>query len=122
MLFIPRMFFVSAVIFVLIGMIWGVHMSMTTVHTLAPAHGHLNLIGFVAMAVFGTYYALVPRAASGRLAIAHFALAVLTVVVLVPGIVFAINGDGEAMAKIGSVLAILTMVLFLVTILRHRAV
>ncbi|POF28886.1 hypothetical protein [Roseibium marinum] len=122
MQFIPRLFFASAVIFVLIGMMWGIHMSMTTDHVLAPAHGHLNLIGFVAMAVFGTYYALVPQAAAGRLAIVHFALAVLTVVVLVPGIVLAINGDGEALAKIGSVLAVLTMLLFLITVLRHKAV
>ncbi|PVB63321.1 hypothetical protein [Labrenzia sp. 011] len=121
MSFIPRMFFVSAVIFALIGMLWGIHMSMTADHVLAPAHGHLNLIGFVAMAVFGTYYALVPKAASGRLAIVHFVLALLTVLVLVPGIVLAINEDGEALAKIGSVLAVLTMLLFLTTVLRHRA-
>lgn len=117
---IPRLFFATAVIFVLIGMGWGIHMSATTDFTLAPAHGHLNLIGFVAMAVFGTYYALVPKAASGRLAIVHYALAVLTVAVMVPGIAMAINQSGEALAKAGSVLAVLTMLLFLFVIVRFR--
>jgi cbb3-type cytochrome oxidase subunit 1 len=102
-------------------MAWGIHMSATTDHTLAPAHGHLNLIGFVMMAVFGAYYALAPKAADTRLALIHYGLSVLTVIVLVPGIVFAINAQGEIMAKAGSVLAVLTMLVFLATVLRNRA-
>lgn len=118
---IPRLYFATAAIFALIGMGWGIHMSATTDHTLGPAHGHLNLIGFVIMSIFGIYYALAPKAGASRLALVHYALTVITVIILVPGIAFAINGEGEMMAKAGSVLAVLTMLLFLVTILRHRA-
>ena len=77
-------FYMAAAIFALIGMIWGIQMSATHDHTLSPAHGHLNLLGFVAMAVFGTFYALSPDAARSRLATIHFVLAVLSVLVLVP--------------------------------------
>lgn len=118
---IPRLYFATAALFALIGMAWGIHMSATTDHTFAPAHGHLNLIGFVMMAVFGAYYALAPKAAASRLALIHYGLSVLTVIVLVPGIVFAINAEGEIMAKAGSVLAVLTMLVFLATVLRNRA-
>ena len=105
-------FFLFAVLFALAGMAWGIQMSATHDHTLSPAHGHLNLLGFVAMAVYGTYYALTPVAGSSRLARVHLGLAVVSVVVLVPGIAMAISGTGETLAKVGSVLSILTMGLF----------
>ena len=92
---IPTNFFLSASVFALVGMIWGIQMSATQDHTLSPAHWHMNLLGFVAMAVFGTYYALSPDAARSRLAVMHFGLAILSVVVLVPGIVMAITDRGK---------------------------
>ena len=106
------LFFLFAVLFALTGMAWGIQMSATHDHTLSPAHGHLNLLGFVAMAVFGTFYALSPEAGRSRLAKLHLGLAVLSVVVLVPGIVMAISGSGETLAKIGSVLTLLSMAMF----------
>ncbi len=118
---IPTLFFAAAGLFALAGMAWGIQMSASHDHSLSPAHGHLNLIGFVAMSVFGSYYALTPAAAASRLAAAHFAIAVLAVLVITPGIVLAITGRTEALAKVGSVLAILTMALFVVTVLRHGA-
>lgn len=112
-------FFATGAFFALGGMIWGIQMSATQDHTLSPAHGHLNLIGFVAMSVFGTYYALTPRAAAARLALVHYALTVATVLVLTPGIVLAITEQGEVMAKLGSVLAVLSMALFTYVVLRN---
>lgn len=117
---IASLFFILAAVSALLGMGWGIQMSATHNHTLSPAHGHLNLLGFVAMAVFGTYYALSPDASKSRLAIVHFAVAVLSVTVLVPGIVLAISGQGEAIAKVGSILALLSMVIFTIVVVRHR--
>lgn len=113
-------FYLAAGIFALCGMVWGIQMSATGDHSLSPAHGHLNLIGFVAMAVFGTYYALVPSAAASKLGSAHFGLAIVSVFVLIPGIARAISEQGEALAKIGSILAVLSMLLFVVVMIRHR--
>ena len=112
------MFFATAAIFALCGMVWGIQMSASQDHTLSPAHGHLNLIGFVVMSVFGTYYALTPSANESRLAVIHYGLTVAAVLVLVPGIVMAITGQGETLAKIGSVIAVLTMALFVFTVIR----
>ncbi len=115
----PKLFFTAAALFALCGMIWGIQMSATHDHTLSPAHGHLNLIGFVMMAVFGIYYALTPRAARSRTAGIHFGLSLVTVLVLTPGIALAITGQTEIFAQIGSVLAVLTMALFAFTILKY---
>ena len=116
---LPTWFFASAAIFALMGMIWGIQMSASHDHTLSPAHGHLNLIGFVAMSIFGTYYALTPSAAASRLAKIHFGLTVATVFVLTPGIVMAITERGETLAQIGSILAVLSMTLFAFIVLRQ---
>lgn len=112
-------FFITGAIFALLGMVWGIQMSATHDHTLSPAHGHLNLIGFVAMAVFGTFYALSPTAAASRLAGIHYLLTVASVLVLIPGIALAISGSGETLAKIGSVLALASMTLFTFVVYRH---
>lgn len=112
-------FFITGAIFALLGMVWGIQMSATHDHTLSPAHGHLNLIGFVAMAVFGTFYALSPTAAASRLAGIHYLLTVASVLVLIPGIALAISGSGETLAKIGSVLALASMALFIFVVYRH---
>jgi hypothetical protein len=70
------------------------------------------------MSVFGAYYALAPGAAAGRLALIHLALHSTAVLVLVPGIVLAITETGEGAAKIGSVLAVLSGLVFLVQVAR----
>lgn len=116
----PTLFFLTAALFGLIGMLWGIQMSASQDHSLSPAHGHLNLLGFVMMSVFGTYYALVPAAAASRLGWVHYGASVVSVAVLVPGIVLAITEQGDTLAKLGSVLAVLTMALFVVVILRYR--
>lgn len=115
----PKMFFVAAAVFALCGMVWGIQMSATHDHTLSPAHGHLNLIGFVMMSVFGTYYALTPRAGCSRTAQLHFGLTTATVLVLTPGIALAISGQTEVLAQIGSVLAVLSMALFVYAVLKY---
>ena len=116
---ISQAFFLAGAVFALCGMVWGIQMSATGDHLLSPAHGHLNLIGFVAMSVFGAWYALTPAAARSGLAKAHFALSVVSVVVLVPGIAMAITGRGEALAKGGSVLAVLALAMFAWVVLRY---
>ncbi len=60
-------FFALAPVYVLIGMGFGIYMGASNNFTLAPAHAHLNLIGWVTMALYGTFYALA-REASKKLA------------------------------------------------------
>ena len=116
---IASRFFATGAIFALCGMVWGIVMSATQDHTLSPAHGHLNLIGFVAMSVFGAYYALNPAAGATRLAAVHYGLTTLAVATIVPGIVLAITDRGETLAQAGSVAALLSMALFALTVIRH---
>ncbi len=115
---IARYFMGLAVLWVIIGMIWGIQMSATHNHTLSPAHAHLNLVGWVGFAIFAFYYHLVPGAGDGMLAMLHLGVAVAGVVLMVPGIAMAVTEQGETLAKIGAILTLLSMLIFAVVILR----
>ncbi|KPA99862.1 hypothetical protein [Ahrensia marina] len=115
---ISTWFFATATVFALCGMIWGIQMSASHDYTFAPAHGHLNLIGFVAMSIFGTYYALTPEAAMSKVAMVHYWLVTITILMLIPGIFLAISEQKETLAIIGSILAVISMALFLFMVLR----
>lgn len=105
-------FMMVAVVSALCGMIWGIQMSASHDHTLSPAHGHLNLLGWVSCSIFAFYYHLVPQATQGVPARLHFALATGSLVILAPGISMAIRDQGETLAQAGSMLALVSMVLF----------
>lgn len=113
-------FVATAALYVTIGMVWGIVMSASGDHTLAPAHAHLNLLGWVTMALFGIYYHLVPTSGEYMLAKIHYGVATLGVLIIVPGIVMALQHSGETLAKIGSVLTVLSMLIFLFTVIRDR--
>jgi len=118
---LPYWFVGIATIFVLVGMAWGIQMSITQDHLLAPAHAHNNLIGFVVMTVYGFYYRLVPAAADKPLAVVHFWVSLAAALVFAPGIALAISGKGDILAQIGSILVVLSMLIFSWTVWTNRA-
>ena len=78
-------FFAVAPLYVLIGMGTGIFMGATDNFTLAPAHAHLNLIGWVTMALYGTFYGLA-REAPKKLAWATFWLNNVGVALMFPSL------------------------------------
>jgi len=101
-------------------MAWGIEMSVRGDHTLAPAHAHLNLVGWATMALFGLYYHVVPKAAASLLARIHYIVTLAGVAAMVPGIVMAIQESGETFAKVGSILTITSMLIFVYTVITTR--
>ena len=112
-------FFVAAVLCVTTGMFWGSQMAISGDHLMAPAHAHLNLVGWTTMGLFGLYYTVTPQAADTMLAKVHLGFAILGVLCLVPGIAMAVSSGGEALAAIGSILTVISMLIFLVTVARN---
>lgn len=115
---IARWFMLLALASVLAGMVWGIQMSASKDHLLSPAHGHLNLLGWVSCSIFAFYYHLLPGASAGVLPRLHLAGTVLTLVLLIPGIPLAILERTEALAQAGSLVALLTMAVFAGVVLR----
>ncbi len=112
-------FFLAAVLCVCVGMAWGIQMAVSEDHLLAPAHAHLNLVGWATLALFAIYYRLTPAACGTRLARIHAVIAILGVAVMVPGIAIAVTGGSPGPAAAGSLLVAASMAIFLLTVLRH---
>ncbi|KQW28775.1 hypothetical protein ASE36_09785 [Rhizobium sp. Root274] len=103
---------VSAAVYALAGMAFGIVMAASHDHSLMTAHAHLNLLGWVSMAIYGLYYHAVPGAADTRLAKIHVGVATLGLWIMIPGIAMAVLGMTEGPAIVGSILTILGMLLF----------
>ena len=61
-----------ATLYILAGVTLGLFMAASHNHTMFPVHAHLNLLGWVAMMLFGLFYHVFPAAAETRMAKAHF--------------------------------------------------
>jgi hypothetical protein len=116
-------FFAIGVVYVLIGMFWGMHMGEANDFVMAPAHAHLNLLGWVTMALYGVFYALTQKTMSVKLAWANFTASALGVIVMIPSLaLFLGNGNDPKYIPeivVGEVLTVLGMLIFGASVARE---
>jgi hypothetical protein len=117
---IDRAFFILAVLMGLAGMLLGIQMGMAHDFQLVPVHTHINLVGWVSLALFAVGYRL-GFAKTGGLAVLHFWIAAAGAILLPLGIYLATTRQQEAVVIIGSLLVLASMLLFLVNVLRARS-
>ena len=106
----PRLseyYFRSAILFLIVGIAIGIHMSMSQNHAVMGAHAHINLLGWVTSAVFGGYYALNPAKAAGRLPMIQFVVYTLGVVAM-GGALYPLLGGNTAMTPVVAVSSLVT--------------
>ncbi len=116
--FIARLYFKTAIIFLIVGISMGLQMSISGVHNVTGAHAHANLLGWVTMALFGGYYALNPAKASTRLATLQYGVFTLGIVVMVPSLYLLLQGYAafEPLVAVSSLIAFLGVLLFAVVV------
>jgi len=109
-------FFGSAIGYAVLGMTLGLIMGMSHDHGQMPTHAHLLVVGWVSFAVFGIFYHLLPAAAASRLAVAHFWLAQVSLVVLIMGLFLLFGGQpsAEPVVALASLGLLASMILFAV--------
>jgi hypothetical protein len=83
---VAQFFFKTAVAFLLLGILLGLHMGITENHSAYPAHAHINLLGWVTSAIFGGYYALNPGRAHRRMALIQYGVYTLGLVIMLPAL------------------------------------
>ena len=108
-------FFALGALCVLVGMIWGMIMGATEDVALAPAHAHLNLLGWVTMGLYGTFYALTRQTMSEKLAWTNFTVSGLGVVVLIPTLALYLKSNNQALIPamvVGEILTVSGLVIF----------
>ena len=111
--------FAAAVLCVFCVMLWGIQMSVSGNHMLDSDHAYLNLVGWSTLALFGIYYRVTPCSNSSGLARVHAGVAILGVIVMVPGIAIVVQGGTPAFAAAGTVRTPTSMAIFFFTALRH---
>jgi hypothetical protein len=120
---IPTLFFRTAILLAIAGILLGIFMGMNQDFRLAHMHAHLNLLGWVSFFIFGGYYALFPQAGEGVLPKVHYTLCLIGLLVFMAGLV-SIALDTEiklvALAAVGSLLLLAGFLAFAVVIFRTR--
>src|SRR6516162_7176656 len=106
--------FRAAMLLVLAGMLWGLQMAITDDHSAFPAHAHLNLLGFVALFLFGIYYRLNPEVEASRLALPQVWIWIVSTVVVAIGVgsVHTGHAAGDPITAVGSFAIFADAILF----------
>ena len=111
---ISKLFFRTAILFLLVGIGIGLHMSISGVHNVTGAHAHANLLGWVTMAIMGTYYALVPAKAGGILPKIQYGVYTIGLLVMIPSLYMLLLGHPEVEPLVagGSLITYAGVILF----------
>ena len=119
---LSQLYFKTAIIFLVIGIAAGIHMSITGDHSVTGAHAHTNLLGWVTMALFGTYYAFEPEKARSRLARIQYGVYTIGVVVMMPSLYFMLKDNPalEPLVAISSLVVFAGVLLFAVVIFSNK--
>jgi cbb3-type cytochrome oxidase subunit 1 len=101
-------------LFVLAGMVWGLQMAISDDHSAFPAHAHLNLLGFVALFLFGIFYRLNPTVEASGLAAPQVWIWIVGTVVLAIGVGLVHTGHaiGDPIAAVASFVVFADAILF----------
>ena len=113
-------FLKTAVVYFVLAVALGIYMGATQDLTQRPVHAHVNLLGWVSMALFGLIYHAYPAAATTALARWHFWIHQLGVPALMVA-VWVVHSGNAAVDPVAGVLSIIVgigIVLFAVNVWR----
>ena len=110
-----------AVLYLIAGVALGIAMAASGDHSLAPVHAHVNLLGWVSLALFGLWYRAHPAAAQTRLAKAHFWIHNLALPVAMVALALLLKGNAAALpvTAVCSILLGLGVLCFAANLWRH---
>jgi len=110
-------FLVLAALSLIVGVSLGIFMAASHDHQLMPVHAHLNLVGWVSLALFGLVYRAYPELGQRRLAKLHILLAGSATVLLPAGIAMVVLYQSEPLAVVASFLWLGACIVFLLQLL-----
>ncbi|SDC95193.1 hypothetical protein SAMN02799630_01828 [Paenibacillus sp. UNCCL117] len=117
-----RKMIVGSTFYFVIGVIMGMAMSMTENYTLSPVHAHVNLLGWVSLALGGLLYHLYPAAAQSKLGKWHFWLHMLGIPLMMAGLACMLLTASMAfipVVSVGGVCIVVGTILFSINAVRH---
>ena len=117
---VSNYYFGTAIVFLIAGIMIGLHMSITHSYAPAGAHAHINLLGWVTMSLFGTYLALNPQKARWPLARIQYYIYTAGVLVMTPSLYMLLSGytGAEPVVAVASLVTFAGVILFAYIIFR----
>ncbi|WP_378943138.1 hypothetical protein [Mesorhizobium sp. ANAO-SY3R2] len=121
---ISRMYFITAICFLIAGILLGLQMSIAHNYVAVGAHAHINLLGWVTMSIFGAFHALNPQGAKTRLAKVQYFVYTGGVIVMTPALYLLLTGNQslEPVVAVSSLVTFVGVLMFATIIFRTRAV
>ena len=113
-------FFGSALVYALVGLVFGLIVNPIGAHNQIPTHAHLMEVGWVSFAIFGFFYHLFPERAAAGLAILHFWVAQISLIALALGFYVLFAGfipAGEPIVIVASIGYLVSMLIFVLVAL-----
>ncbi len=98
-----------AVVYLLVGVCYGLYMASSHQYQYAPVHAHLNLLGWASLALIGLIYRAYPELTRGQLPILHYWLHLTALPVLMVALNYMLAGHPKA-EPVVAVFAIITAV------------
>ncbi|MBP1995414.1 cytochrome-c oxidase [Paenibacillus eucommiae] len=117
-----RKMIVGSTFYFVIGVLMGMGMSMTESFVLKSVHAHVNLLGWVSMAIGGIVYHLFPSAGESRLGKWHFWLHMIGIPLMtggLTGLMLSANTLYTLPIGVGGVLVVVGTILFSINLLLH---
>ncbi|WP_208248860.1 hypothetical protein WGT02_04635 [Rhizobium sp. T1470] len=111
---ISQLYFKTAVIFLIVGVVMGLNMAISQDHSVIGAHAHCNLLGWVTMAIFLGYHALNPQKAEKRLAMIQYYVYTAGIALMVPSLYLMLQGNPamEPLVALASIITLAGVLLF----------
>jgi len=109
-----------AVVYFVVAVALGIVMGASGDHSLMPVHAHLNLLGWVSMALFGPIGRFYPATMQGTLATVQFWLYNISVPVLLVMLAALLRGHAELdpLVGVGSIVTGIAVLLFAINVFK----
>lgn len=108
---IARQLYIIATIYFAVAVAMGVYMGASQDHSLLPVHAHLNLLGWVTLAIIAGIYQLNPTLGETRLAKVHFWLHNIGTPLMLLGVGMIYTGGSIALAEpLAGIFSVVTLV------------
>jgi cbb3-type cytochrome oxidase subunit 1 len=111
-----------SVVYFMLGISFGLYMSVSHVFSLTSVHVHLNLLGWMSLALVGVFYHLYPALEANRFAKWHFWLHNIGLPWMMIAIALAILGVNDVffpIATAGGIVTVLGILCFGYNVLRN---
>lgn len=116
---ISRNFILIAIIYACLGMSLGFFMGLSNDSSYMHLHAHINVIGWITMALFGLIYKNFPKMEESTIGKVHFYVANIGAAAMLTGIYAFIRSGFEPLVAFGATFTCLSIFIFLFNFVKN---